>query len=118
MDRSKDLQHGRHCVSAMHVHLVSVTKYRRCILDGGAIEALRRIFSKVCTGFEAQIQIDGESEWSPSYFAASCAGAPLDIIKRHMEQQATPLSSRLTRPKGPGLRRSLVSCMLPGATGK
>jgi len=29
--------------------------------------------------------------WSPSHFAASCGGAPLDLIKRYIEQQATPL---------------------------
>jgi putative transposase len=29
--------------------------------------------------------------WSPSYFAASCGGAPLEGIKRYLEQQATPL---------------------------
>jgi putative transposase len=121
----------------MHVHLVFVTKYRRCILDGEAIEKLRHIFSKVCTDFEALlVQMDGESNhvhllvnyppkvsvsslvnslkgvssyvlrrqlpriakcywknvlWSPSYFAASCGGAPLDVIKRYIEQQATPL---------------------------
>src|SRR5260370_32187127 len=28
--------------------------------------------------------------WSPSYFAASCGGAPLDVIKRYIEQQDTP----------------------------
>ena len=28
--------------------------------------------------------------WSPSYFAASCGGAPLSIIKRYIEQQRTP----------------------------
>jgi len=45
----------------MHVHLVFVTKYRRCMLDGEAIEKLRRIFSKVCTDFEAGlVQMDGE----------------------------------------------------------
>lgn len=25
--------------------------------------------------------------WSPSYFAASCGGAPLDVIRRYVEQQ-------------------------------
>jgi putative transposase len=29
--------------------------------------------------------------WSPSYFAASCGGAPLGIIKQYVEQQKTPL---------------------------
>jgi putative transposase len=121
----------------MHVHLVFVTKYRRCILDGEAIDTLRHIFSKVCADFEAQlVELDGESNhvhllvnyppkvsvsslvnslkgvssyvlrrqlpriskcywknvlWSPSYFAASCGGAPLDTIKRYIAQQATPL---------------------------
>ena len=27
--------------------------------------------------------------WSPSYFAASCGGAPLDIVKQYVEQQRT-----------------------------
>jgi putative transposase len=25
--------------------------------------------------------------WSPSYFAASCGGAPLSIIRQYIEQQ-------------------------------
>lgn len=28
--------------------------------------------------------------WSPSYFAASCGDAPLEIIKQYVEQQSTP----------------------------
>ena len=28
--------------------------------------------------------------WSPSYFAASCGGAPISIIRRYIEQQRTP----------------------------
>lgn len=118
----------------MHVHLVFVTKYRRCAFDAEAIEHLRHIFSEVCADFEAAlVQMDGESNhvhllvnyppkvsvsslvnslkgvssyvlrrrlpriascywksvlWSPSYFAASCGGAPLHIIKQYIEQQA------------------------------
>jgi putative transposase len=121
----------------MHVHLVFLAKYRGCTLDDEAIEALRHIFSKVCTDFQAQlVQIDGAGNlihllvhyppkvsvsslvnslkgvssyvlrrrlpriakcywrnalWSPSYFAASCGGAPLEVLKRYMEQQVTPL---------------------------
>ncbi len=29
--------------------------------------------------------------WSPSYFAGSCGGAPLSIIKQYIEQQNRPL---------------------------
>jgi putative transposase len=28
--------------------------------------------------------------WSPSYFAASCGGAPLSIIQQYIENQQTP----------------------------
>jgi putative transposase len=28
--------------------------------------------------------------WSPSYFAASCGGAPLAMIRQYIEQQRTP----------------------------
>ncbi len=28
--------------------------------------------------------------WSPSYFAASCGGAPLAVIRQYIEQQKTP----------------------------
>lgn len=121
----------------MHVHLVFVTKYRRNVLDGNAIEHLRSIFSKVCGDFEANLkEFDGEDDhvhllveylpktsvsklvnslkgvssrmlrkarpdiagrywrgmlWSPSYFAASCGGAPISIIRQYIEDQQTPL---------------------------
>ena len=137
MEKRKDIRHGRHCVFAMHVHLVFVTKSRRCLLDGEAMEQLRHIFSKVCTDFASRlVQLHGASNhvhllvnyppkvsvsslvnslkgvssyvlrrrlpriakcywknvlWSPSYFAASCGGAPLEVIKRYIEEQANPL---------------------------
>ncbi len=28
--------------------------------------------------------------WSPSYFAASCGGAPIAIVRQYIEQQQTP----------------------------
>jgi putative transposase len=28
--------------------------------------------------------------WTPSYFASSCGGAPLEVIKQYIEQQQTP----------------------------
>ena len=32
----------------------------------------------------------GNALWSPSYFAGSCGGAPLDIVRVYIEQQASP----------------------------
>lgn len=50
---------------------------------------------------------------SPSYFAGSCGGAPLEIIRQYIEQQQTPLRGKsknsyavraiLPRPEGRGL---------------
>lgn len=30
--------------------------------------------------------------WSPSYFAASCGGAPISVMRQYIEQQLTPQS--------------------------
>lgn len=133
MDNSNEYRTGRHCVFALHVHLVFITKYRRDVLSELAIQDLRHIFAKVCNDFEAQlVECDGEDDhvhllinyppkislsklvnslkgvssrrlrsfrpeitgryrkgvlWSPSYFAASCGGAPLDIIRKYVETQ-------------------------------
>ena len=37
-----------------------------------------------------QKRLWGNALWSPSYFAASCGGAPIEIIKQYIEQQRTP----------------------------
>ena len=29
--------------------------------------------------------------WSPSYFAASCGGAPINIVKQYIQQQSSPM---------------------------
>lgn len=32
----------------------------------------------------------GGALWSPSYFAGSCGGAPIEVIRPYIEQQQTP----------------------------
>jgi putative transposase len=138
-----DYRTGRHCVFALHAHLVFVTKYRRDVLSDLAIRDLRNIFARVCKDFEADlIECNGEDDhvhllinyppkvclsklvnslkgvssrllrdcrpevrgrykngvlWSPSYFAASCGGAPLSIIKQYVESQREALPPRPER---------------------
>jgi putative transposase len=120
----------------MHAHLIFVTKYRRNVFDGDAIDRLKAHFVRVCADFEATlVEMNGEADhvhllveyppkvsisalvrslkgvssrmlrqerpdithhywremlWSPSYFAASCGGAPLEIIRQYVEQQQRP----------------------------
>lgn len=137
MLKSTDLRRGRSCVFALHVHLVFVTKYRKCVFTKSILSDLRETFESVCTDFEAVlIEFDGEKDhvhllinyppkvsvsklvnslkgvssrmirkknypsitkylwgtalWSPSYFAGSCGGAPISIIRQYIEQQNTP----------------------------
>lgn len=133
MATNQEFRTGRHCVFALHVHLVFVTKYRRDVLSEYAIRDLTAIFAKVCTDFGARlIECNGEDDhvhllveyppqiaisrlvnslkgvssrrlrqmrpevrgrylkgvlWSPSYFAASCGGAPISVIRQYVEQQ-------------------------------
>lgn len=132
-----ELRHGRHCVFALHAHLVFVTKYRRDVLKSEHLDAMRSIFSNVCRDFDAElVEFNGEHDhvhllvnyppkvalsnlvaslkgvsarllrrqfgdfhpwlkrrgvlWSPSYFAASCGGAPISILRQYIEDQQTP----------------------------
>ncbi len=43
----KELNRGRHGISAWHVHLVFITKYRYRVLDSDAVDRLRLLFRKV-----------------------------------------------------------------------
>ena len=37
-----------------------------------------------------QNRLWGGALWSPSYFAGSCGGAPIAVIRKYIEQQRTP----------------------------
>ena len=110
--KKTEFLHGRHCVYNLHVHLVFVIKYRRKVLTAAILGELRNIFSLVCVRFESKLlEFDGEADhvhllvgyppkvaisklgkalWSPSYFACSCGGASISIIRQYIEQQNTP----------------------------
>ncbi len=134
MNKNQELRRGRHCVFALHVHLVFVTKYRRGVFKAEHMTAMQRIMASICKDFEAQlVEFNGEADhvhllvnyppkvalstlvnslkgvssrlmrkeygdfhpwlkrrgvlWSPSYFAASCGGAPIEILRQYIQQQ-------------------------------
>ncbi len=45
-----------------------------------------------------RVRTQREHLWSPSYLAASCGGAPLEIMRRYVEQQRRPDSGRRLSP--------------------
>lgn len=55
-------------------------------LKGRAAYAVRREYTGACVRAHMRSHL-----WSPSYFAASCGGAPLSIIKQYINEQARPL---------------------------
>jgi putative transposase len=144
VSRTADYRRGRSVVSALHAHIVFVTKYRRGVLSTRALEALRASMVGVCRNFGAHLaEFDGADDhvhllveypptvqlsrlvnslkgvssrrlrqrkfaevteklwgdhlWSPSYFVASCGGAPLDIVRRYIEEQRNPERPRKER---------------------
>ena len=59
----QDFRRERHSVSALTVHLVCVTKYRRKVFDIAALDWLREHFSKVCEQMGAKLlACDGEAD--------------------------------------------------------
>jgi putative transposase len=55
----------------------------------------------------------GKHFWSPSYFAASCGGAPLTVIKHYIQQHNQPAQSRPAPP-----RRTNGIGLLPAVNGR
>lgn len=58
-----DYRRGRHVVSALHVHLVFVTKYRRAVLDADMLRYCEDAMRKVCGDFGADLrEFNGEDD--------------------------------------------------------
>ena len=74
-----------------HVHLLILYPPKLAIttlvnrLKGTSSYLIRKIkYPTIAT------KLWGDAQWTPSYFAASCGGAPISIIKQYIENQNTP----------------------------
>ena len=74
---------------ADHVHLLVNYPPKICIsklvnsLKGVSSRKLKQKFSELKEYYWKN------ALWSPSYFAGSCGGAPLEVIKKYIENQST-----------------------------
>ena len=75
---------------ADHVHLLvqyqpstSISQLAH-ILKGTSSRALRALRPDITRRMRSAVL------WSPSYFASSCGGAPLEILKQYIDNQAAP----------------------------
>lgn len=74
-----------------HVHLL--IHYPPKVAISNLVNSLKGVSSRLIRQKQypsIKQKLWGNALWSPSYFAASCGGAPIAIIKQYIEQQNTP----------------------------
>ena len=74
-----------------HVHLL--VNYPPKVAVSKLVNSLKGVSSLLIRKKEypsIKKKLWGSALWSPSYFAGSCGGAPIGIIRQYIEQQRTP----------------------------
>lgn len=74
-----------------HVHLLII--YPPKVAISSLVNSLKGVSSRLLRKKEyptIKEQLWGNTLWSPSYFAGSCGGDSMDIIRQYIEQQNTP----------------------------
>lgn len=74
-----------------HVHLL--VNYPPKVAVSKLVNSLKGVSSRIVRkkGYPSISKaLWGKSLWSPSYFAGSCGGAPLSIVKEYIESQSSP----------------------------
>ena len=87
-----------------HVHLL--VEYPPKVSLSGLVNSLKGVSARrvrAANFAEVSKRLWGDHFWSPSYCAVSCGGAPLDVVRRYVEQQRAE-NGAPPRPKGRGTR--------------
>lgn len=74
-----------------HVHLM--VSYPPKVAISNLVNSLKGVSSRMIRKKDypsIKRKLWGNMLWSPSYFAGSCGGAPISIIRKYIEQQQTP----------------------------
>ena len=74
-----------------HVHLL--VNYPPKVAVSSLVNSLKGVSSRMIRKKNypsIKKKLWGGALWSPSYFAGSCGGAPIEIIRQYIEQQHTP----------------------------
>ncbi len=76
-----------------HVHLL--VNYHPKVAVSNLVNSLKGVSSRMIRQKQypsIRKKLWGGALWSPSYFAGSCGGAPIAVIRQYIEQQQTPKS--------------------------
>ena len=74
-----------------HVHLL--VNYPPKVAVSNLVNSLKGVSSRMIRRKnypEIKKKLWGGALWTPSYFAGSCGGAPIEVIRQYIEQQQTP----------------------------
>jgi len=73
-----------------HVHLL--VNYPPKVAISALVNSLKGVSSRLLRKARPDLRARyfKGTLWSPSYFAASCGGAPISIVRQYIEQQQTP----------------------------
>jgi putative transposase len=74
-----------------HVHLL--VNYPPKVAVSALVNSLKGVSSRMIRKKNypsVRKRLWGDALWSPSYFAGSCGGAPIEILRQYIEQQKTP----------------------------
>ncbi|MEU4677840.1 IS200/IS605 family transposase [Micromonospora sp. NPDC023737] len=91
---------GRHCVFAMHVHLVFVTKFRHNVFADRHLTRMEAIMRDVCADFEAElVEFNGEANhvhllvnFPPKVAVARLVNSLKGVSSRRLRQEFPDLA--------------------------
>jgi putative transposase len=89
---AKDLGFTVDAVNADHDHVHLLIRFPPKLSVSTMVNLLKGVSSRMIRHVaypEVVNNLHGTHFWSPSYFAASCGGAPLSLVKQYIDQQGS-----------------------------
>ena len=104
MFKTSEIRHKRRCVFNIHIHLVFITKYRKCLFEKYHLESMKKIFQKVCVDFESKlVEVEGERD-----HVHLLVNYPPTISVSKLVNSLKGVSSRLLRKQFADLNRYYI----------
>ncbi|WP_189317949.1 IS200/IS605 family transposase, partial [Streptomyces brasiliensis] len=101
MARMENIRTGRHCVFALHAHLVFVTKFRHNVFTDAHLARMEEIMRDVCADFECQlVEFNGENN-----HVHLLVNFPPKVALARLVNSLKGVSSRRLRQEYPDLAR-------------
>jgi putative transposase len=107
MRQDGDVRTGRHCVFALHAHLVFVTKYRHPVFTDTHLERMGEIMRAVCRDFGCElVEFNGETEhvhllvrFPPTVTLSRLVNSLKGVASRRLRQEFPELARHYWRAK-------------------